>query len=56
MNSLLRSGEALAKAAQKSCEHPISGSVQGQVEWRFGPPDLTDGSPAHSKVFGLVDL
>jgi len=31
-------GEALARAAQKSCECPVPGGVQGQVGW--GPGSL----------------
>ena len=45
-----QSGEVLQQAAQRSCECPISGGVQGQVGWGPGQPalvpDLVVGSPA----------
>jgi len=32
------SGENVEQVAQKSCECPITGSVQGQVGWAFEQP------------------
>ena len=40
------SGEALEQAAQRSCMCSIHGSVQAQVGWDFGQPNLMGGVPA----------
>ncbi|KAK4810510.1 hypothetical protein QYF61_004290 [Mycteria americana] len=40
-------GETLEQVAQRSCECPITGSVQGQVGWGFEQPDLVKDVPAH---------
>ena len=44
------SGEVLAQAAQRGCECPVPGDVQGQVGWGPGQPGLVlsvkVGSPA----------
>ena len=45
-------GEALAQAAQRSCECPIPGGIQGQVGWGPGQPELVGGSPARGKRVG----
>jgi len=39
--------QRLKQTAQRSCEYPIPGGVQGQVGWGPGEPELVDGSPAH---------
>ncbi|KAK4826809.1 LOW QUALITY PROTEIN: hypothetical protein QYF61_011617 [Mycteria americana] len=49
------SGEALDQVAQRSCECPIIGSVQGQVGWSFEQPDLVGDVPAHGSNVGLDD-
>ncbi|KAK4827836.1 hypothetical protein QYF61_021973, partial [Mycteria americana] len=42
-------GEALEQVAQRSCGHPIPGSVQGPVGWGFEQPGLVEGVPAHGR-------
>ena len=42
-------GEALAQDAQRGCDSPISGGVQGQLGWAHGKPHLEGGSPAHGR-------
>jgi len=37
------------KAAQRSCNCPLPGSVQGQVGWGFELPGLVKGVPAHGR-------
>lgn len=49
-------GEALEKVAQRSCECPSSGCVQGQFGWGTGHPDLAGGSPAHETELKLDDF
>ena len=50
-------GEALARAAQKSCECPVPGGVQGQVGWGPGQPGLAPnlevGGPACDRGVGI---
>ncbi|KAK4811000.1 hypothetical protein QYF61_014472, partial [Mycteria americana] len=47
-------GETLEKVAQRSCECPIIGSVQGQVGWGFEQPDLErDHSMGYKHGHGL---
>ena len=45
------SGEALKKAAQRSCGCPIPRSDQSQIGWDFGQLDLVEGIPAHGREF-----
>jgi len=45
-------GEILAQVAQKSCECPLPGSVQGQVGWGFEQPGLVEGVDAHGRGVG----
>jgi len=42
-------GETLKQVAQRACGCPISGSVQCQVGWDPGQPDLVGGSPAYGR-------
>ncbi|KAJ7403344.1 hypothetical protein BTVI_77762 [Pitangus sulphuratus] len=37
------------QVAQRNCECPIPGSVQGQVRWGFEQPGLVEGFPAHGR-------
>jgi len=45
-------GEALEHVAQRNCEYPFPGSVQGQVGWGFEQSDLMEGVPAHGRGVG----
>jgi len=54
-NSLLNSG-ALAQAAQRSCECPISEGVQSHVGWGIGQSDLVGSNPSHGRGLELDDL
>ena len=49
-------GEALAQTAQRGCECPNPGGVQGWVEWAPVQHELLGGSPAHSRGLELDDL
>ena len=42
-------GEALEQVAQRSCGHPLPGSVQDQVGWGFQQPTLVKDVPAHGR-------
>ena len=44
--------EAVAQAAQGSCECPISGDIQGQPAWCFEQRGLVGGVPVYSKGIG----
>ena len=46
-------GEALEQVSYKSCECPIPGSVQGQVEMCFEQPGLVQSIPAHCRGVGI---
>ncbi|GAB0208895.1 hypothetical protein GRJ2_003355200 [Grus japonensis] len=48
--------ETLEQVSQRSCECPLSGSVQGQVGWGFEQPGLAEGVPAHGRALELDDL
>ena len=54
--SSLQSAEMLAQAAQRGCGRSIPGSVQDQVGWGPGQPDLVPdleaGGPACGRVVG----
>jgi len=41
--------EAPAQVAQRRCGCPLTGSVQGQVEWGFEQPDPVEDVPAHGR-------
>jgi len=45
-------GEALARAAQRSCGCSFPGRVQGQVGRGFEQPGLVQDVPAHSRGVG----
>lgn len=49
----MEADEALVQVAQRSCECPLPGDVQGQAEWGPGQPDLVGGNPAHFEVVGI---
>lgn len=44
-------GEALKKAAQRSCGSPIPRSDQRQIGWDFGQLGLVEGILAHDREF-----
>ena len=48
--------ETLEQAAQRSCECPTFGSVQGQTGWSFEHLDLGKEVPAHGRGLGFADL
>lgn len=37
------------RVAQRSCGHPLPGSVQGRAEWGTGQLGLLEGIPAHGR-------
>ena len=49
-------GETLEQVAQKGCECPLPGSIQGQAGWDFEQPGLEGGVPAYSRGLELHDL
>lgn len=44
------SSEALGQVVQKSCECPIPGNVQGQIQWRSEQFGLVKNVPAHGSM------
>ena len=49
-------GEALEQVAQRGCECPLPGKIQGQAGWGFEQPGLEGGVPAYSRRLKLDDL
>ena len=49
-------GETLKQVAQRGCECPLPGSVQGQAGWGCEQPGLEGGVPAYSRELELNDL
>ena len=47
-------GETLQHVAQRGCEYPLSGSIQGQAGWGCEQPGLERGVPAYGR--GVCDL
>jgi len=45
-------GESLEQVAQRSCDCPLPGSVQGQVGWGLEQPGLVKGVAAHGRGVG----
>lgn len=45
-------GEALKQFAQRSCACPIPGGIQSQIGNGLEKPDLMDGNPVYSSMFG----
>lgn len=56
LEELIEDGEILAQAAQRGGGWPISGNIQGQVEWNSEQPDLVEDAAAHGRRVGLNDL
>ena len=50
------SSETLQQVHQRSCECPLSGSIQDQAGWGFEQPGLEGGVPVYSGGLELVDL
>jgi len=50
------SSETLQQVHQRSCECPLSGSIQGQAGWGFEQPGLEGGVPVYSGGLELDDL
>jgi len=45
-------GETLEQFAQRSCECPVPGSIQGQAGWGCEQPALERGGPAYWREVG----
>ena len=46
----------MEQVAQRGCECPPFGSIQGQAAWGFEQPGLVGGVPAYSRGLELDDL
>jgi len=46
----------LERVAQRGCESPLPGDVQGQAGWGCVQPGLEGGVPAYSRGLELDDL
>ena len=46
----------LAETAVRGCKCPIPDSIQGQIGWDPGQPDLVGSNPTHGGEVELVDL